>query len=139
MPATKPNQKDGSKGDGAATRIKKGQVNNPYGSQGKNYAYTQFKKLTRDQLQEMANLLLWGNMEALKKLQDDPTASALACTISSVILKIHEKGDVHSLDVLLNRMIGKVKEVIETNNADDKPIVQIILPSNGRERVEEAK
>ncbi len=133
-------QKNGRKGDGAATRIKKGQVNNPYGAQGKNYAYTQFKKLTRDQLQEMANLLLWGNMEALKALQHDPTASALASTISSVIVKIHEKGDVHSLDVLLNRMIGKVKETIELSpNEDGKPIVQITLPSNGREKIEDAK
>lgn len=131
---------DGSKGDGAKTRIKKGQVNNPYGSQGKNYAYTQFKKLSRDQLQEMANLLLWGNMDALIKLRDDPTASALAATIASVIVKIFEKGDVHSLDVLLNRMIGKVKETIElAPNADGGPIVQIVLPSNGREVIEAKK
>ncbi len=133
-------QKNGAKGDGKATRIKKGQVNNPYGSQGKNYAYTQFKKLTRDELQTMANMLLWGNMDNLKLVRDDPTASALAATIASVVVKIFERGDVHSLDVLLNRMIGKVKETIElAPNADSSPIVHIVLPSNGREVIEAPK
>ena len=134
--ARNPNLKDGSKGDGVETRIKKGEVRNPWGKQGKHYALTHFKQLTREQLQEVADVMLWGNITHLKSLEKDPSASALVAMLASVAVRIHEKGDMYAFDLLLNRILGKVSNKVEVSGATAGQVVQITLPSNGRERLD---
>ena len=111
---------------------KKGQSGNPLGGQLHDAEIRAIKKLTKEELKELGAIVLKNNLDELMKIQDDPNASVLKVLVASVCVKAIKKGDMYSLDVLLNRLIGKVKEEIE-HSGDVRPAtVNIMMPNNGR-------
>ncbi len=98
------------------------------------------KALTKSELMEIANLVVKGDTVALRKIIDDaknnvPGVGTLQAWVAGVAMKGISKGDMGALDVLLNRLIGKVKDEVNftgdvPNNA---PQVIVTIPSNGRE------
>src|SRR4051812_49404796 len=110
---------------------KKGQSGNPAGRAPDPPELKKLKNLTKAELVDVGNLVIKGDHEALKRLAKAPKATVLQRMLASVAVKIIEKGDMHSLDILLNRMVGRVKEEVAlTGNI---PQVVVNLPSNGRE------
>ncbi len=110
---------------------KKGQSGNPAGKKPDPPELKRLKNLTKAELVDVGNLIIKGDVGTLQRLAKDPQATVLQRMLAAVAAKIINKGDMQSLDVLLNRMVGKVKdEVALTSNL---PQVVVNLPSNGRE------
>lgn len=124
----------GGKGSGPKDKRhlwKKGQSGNPQGARLHDPVARAIKNLTKAELVEVGNLVIKNDIVELRKLVKSKDASVLKVWIANVCLRGIERGDVAALDVLLNRLIGRVKEDIAfTTNL---PQVTINLPSNGRE------
>ena len=94
------------------------------------------RQLTSEEFREIANLIVKGEIAELKEIAKDDTQSALRVMIAAVAVKIIQKGDMGSLDILLNRLVGKVKDQIEHTGGDGGPVVVLTMPANGSEAVE---
>lgn len=116
--------------------IRKGQVLNPRGGQVHDKDIKALRNLTKDELKEVGSLILKNNVEALKAIGKDPGASALKTMVASVVVRVIQKGDMYALDLLLDRLIGKVKEEIQHTGLH-APQVIVTLPKNGREANDE--
>lgn len=118
--------------------FQKGQSGNPGGRAKEDPQVTMVKNLTKSELAEMGSLLLKGNKTELEKIIKDPGSSMLKIAVASVISKAINKGDMHSLDILLNRLIGKVKDQHDFSGIPATPqsVTQVVIsiPSNGREK-----
>jgi hypothetical protein len=115
-------------------RFKKGQSGNPSGKPKEDPRLKMLKNLTKTELVEIGNLVVKGNLTELRAIAKDESCPVIKAMIASIAVKIISKGDVHALDILLNRLIGKVKDEVEHTGRLDMPIVQITMPSNGREK-----
>jgi hypothetical protein len=93
-------------------------------------------------VRDVGALVLQRDLAALRAVIKDKESSVLKVWVASCAVKAIEKGDAHTLDVLLNRFIGKVQESVRTQltGANGEPLnlaaapVQIVLtmPDNGR-------
>lgn len=118
-------------------RFKKGQV---LGHNDKYSPVRRVRTLTKKDVAEIGTLVLAKNFTRLKEIADDarynPDSkhSGLKAWIATVVMRGIAKGDAHALDVLLNRLIGKVTDEISlTQNMEAKPQVVLTLPLNSSE------
>lgn len=113
---------------------KKGQSGNPDGGKKHNPELKAIKNLTEKELIEVANMVIKGTMDELLETREDPESTVLQRMLASVAVRVMKKGDMHAMDILLNRMIGKVKDKIDVNNMNSTPArVIVTMPSNGKE------
>lgn len=89
------------------------------------------KKLTKEELQDIASVIIKGDIEQLKQITKDPKQTVLKVLVASVCIKAIQSGDMHALDILLNRLIGKVKEEVVWSGNPPAQVV-ISLPDNGK-------
>lgn len=104
--------------------------------------FQRLKQLTKKELVDCTNVLIKGDMEGLRRIAQDPKSPALLSTIASIMCKMHERGDMQSFDMLLNRLIGKVKDEVQHGGSiggTHGSTVIVTLPSNGREVRKEQK
>lgn len=95
-----------------------------------------FKVITKQELIRVGSVLLKSDIEGLKRLKYDPQAPAMLACVASILLTIHETGDMVAFDRFLDRMIGKVRAEIELQGAiggNNQGTVVVTMPSNGRE------
>lgn len=78
------------------------------------------RKLTNEEISEIATLLLDGGKEELKEAEQEGTN--LRRWFAKVIVTAIHRGDFHTLDAIFNRIIGKVKETVELTGKDGAPI-----------------
>ncbi len=118
-------------------RFKKGQSGNPEGGRKHNKDLKKIRHLTNEEFKEVASVILNRDcsLEDLKEMvvtQDK--VSPLTRWIASVVGNGIKKGDAAALNVLLDRICGKVKEHVHHTGS---PMVQqgtvVVLPSNGKE------
>ena len=119
------------------TRWQKGQSGNPKGYQGDPPELKAIKKLTKAELVDIGTLVVKGDVASLKAIAKNEKASVLRVMIAAVAVKVIQKGDMHALDVLLNRLIGKVKDEILHQGDINLPQVIVTLPDNGRKKPED--
>lgn len=119
----------------------KGVSGNPLGAGHPNYDRTSsvMKRLTAREVKELSYLILNGDMDELKKIATDKKERVVKVMLASIAVKIITKGDANALDILLNRLIGKVPNPIRLGNPDGSAIADVVkvnvtLPSNGREK-----
>ncbi len=108
----------------AQYKFKKGVSGNPAGARAHDPEMRMIKHLTKQELAEIGNLVIKNNMKALQAIAKDPNASVIKTMIASVAVKIVTKGDMQALDVLLNRLIGKVRDdvsIVQTTTVADTP------------------
>lgn len=117
-------------------QFKKGQSGNPLGGKIHDQDLKRIKHLTKQELSEVANLIIKNNVEELKSLAKAPNSSVIQVMLASVAIKIISKGDMHALDVLLNRLVGKVKDEVHHSGSVPAQVI-VTLPANGREAPEE--
>lgn len=117
------------------TRIKKGEVRNPKGAGAHNPELREIRNLTKKELVDLGNLVIKGDLPALKKIADAKKGvPVLTIWLAKICVKGIERGDVAALDILLNRLVGKVKdETLMTAEISAAPQIIVTLPSNGRE------
>lgn len=115
---------------------KKGQSGNPSGI-NEPKELRQVRMLTKKELAEVGNVIIHHNLDTLKNMPDDPTTSVLQAMVAAVAARVIQKGDMNALDLLLNRIVGKVREEVkhsgEIINPHPETRVVVMLPSNGRE------
>lgn len=111
--------------------FKPGQSGNPGGTSKVDRELMVIRKLSKEKFKELANILISGTREDLERMLASPGTTALTEMVIKVVLGIAERGDMTSLDRLLDRLIGKVKDEVELNVV--KPM--IIERRNGTEVV----
>lgn len=91
------------------------------------------KKLSIVELEEIANLIVKGNVEQLRAVAKDPKSTVIKTMLAAACVKIITKGDMHALDQLLNRLVGKVKDTVEHKGLPAN-VSQVVayIPENGR-------
>lgn len=104
--------------------IKPGQVLNPIGGRAHSPEKKALKKLTTEHLKEVADIILEGNLEKLKALVTDPNTSVLKVWIAKAAATAIQKGDINTLETILNRSIGKVKEKVDLSSDGFKVIIE---------------
>lgn len=119
----------------------KGVSGNPLGAAHPNYDRTSsvMKRLTAKEVKELSYLILNGDIEELQAIAKNKKERVVKVMLAAIAVKIISKGDANALDILLNRLIGKVANPIRLGNTDGSPIgevvrVNVTLPSNGREK-----
>ena len=92
-------------------RFEKGNKANPLGAGAHNPAVKMIKKLSNDQIAELGAIILEGNPDKLKEIINNPKSTVLQVAICSVLVKAINKGDMAAINALLDRIVGKVKDV----------------------------
>lgn len=122
-------------------QFKKGVVANPLGAGAKSKKDpigTAVKLLTKQELVQVANIILRKDLAAIKEYSKTPGVSVLQLMVASVAAKIIREGNMDALDKLLNRLIGKVKDEVEHSGSITNPAQVIVtMPGNGREAKED--
>lgn len=73
------------------------------------------KRLTKEQFRDLASLITGATYEELQLMLDRPGTTMMTTMIIKICLAIADKGDMHALQILLDRLIGKVKDEIDVN------------------------
>lgn len=111
-------------------QFKPGQSGNPQGARLHDPELRAVRNLTKKELADIGNLIIKGDHKALRKLAKSESATVLQRMLASVAVRIIDKGDMGALDILMNRLVGKVKDEVALTNL---PQVNVTLPANGRE------
>ena len=115
----------------ADTRFKVGQINNPHGRPPLSADEKRIRALSKRELNEIYNSLLNGKLTVkdLRDLVKKENSNPVRALVASVIVKAIDSGDAESLEKLLNRMIGKVKdEIHHSGEITNPPQIRIYLP-----------
>ena len=115
-------------------QIKKGEVRNPIGAGAHDPALRAVRFMTKDEMAEVGKLILDKDFQQLREMADSlkvndgkkKNISVLKAMVASVAMRIISKGDMHALDILLNRLVGKVKDEVQLNGENGKPFEMII-------------
>lgn len=117
---------------------KPGQSGNPEGGRRHNKELRALRKMTKEQVAEIGELILKGNIKKLQAIVDSAgkmgkkNKSVLITWFAAVAIKAIAKGDARSLDIVLSRIIGKVPESIYLNKDPDDDMAD--LPSEELQR-----
>ncbi len=103
-------------------RFVKGQTGNPLGAGAHNKDLRQLRRITQNEVSDLGSLVISGDLKALQAIKDDPTSSVLKVWFSAIAIKAINKGDASALGILLDRIVGKVKDKVEVMGEDGKPI-----------------
>lgn len=78
-----------------------------------------------DSIQSMLAMTL----EELKDIYQNPDSTVLEKTVAGAIKKSIEKGDLHSIEILLSRVFGKPKESVKIDSPvpENSPLRQLTL------------
>ena len=149
-----PRMKDGTQPKGTGRggvpppekgQFKPGTTPNPGGRPKDPPGYKEMKFLTKAELVRVGNMILQKTPNEILELNEEGTeANALQCMIASIVERIIRKGDMVGFNILMDRLIGKVKEEVRGDlnlNVTEGGEVRVAgvrkvfsLPSNGRER-----
>ena len=115
-------------------RWKKGESGNPKGRPKKPVLAMRVEGYKLAEINDTIQAMCSMTAEELKKIWENPQATILEKTIASALRKGIEKGNLDSVETLLNRVYGKPKEKVDiTTNGENitEPKIQIeILKTN---------
>ena len=94
-------------------QFKKGVVTNPLGRGAENPVTRQLRKLTGDQLAEMSTILLEADLDKLEMMFKDKKTPAIQKCVIAIVIQVIKKGDASNFIILLDRIIGRVKQEIK--------------------------
>ena len=117
---------------GPGRRWKKGESGNVKGQPVLPEEYKVLRRMTKAELADVGNEILKGGIEQINVLLKDKKTPVLKLMVATIAAKIIKQGDMHAFDILMNRLVGKVKDEMQISGNIIK--VNIDLPSNGFER-----
>lgn len=94
-------------------RWKKGESGNPKGRPKKPVLLMRKEGYKLAEINDTIQALLNMNLDELQEIWNNPDATLLERTIASAIRKSIEKGNLDSIETLLNRVYGKPKEALD--------------------------
>ncbi len=95
--------------------FKPGESGNPDGRPPMPPAVKALRKLTVEKLEEIADLILDGNRTQLTAIAASHTDSAIRVAYARAALNAMAKGELDTLELILARLVGKVKERMEAS------------------------
>lgn len=97
------------------------------------------KKLTKEELEDVATFIIKGDCEELEKVLNDKKTSVIKSMFASCVNKVIKTGDMDAMEKVLNRLIGKVKDQIDVTGNGVLPTTVILkIPDNGRATLNES-
>jgi len=113
----------------ALTPVKKGQVLNPYG-QPRKYVSTLIKDgYKKAEVNDTIQALISMNVDEIKEVLTNDRATILEKTVASALIKSISRGDLSSIESLINRVYGKPKDHVETSGTQ---VIEIIRTNASR-------
>lgn len=113
-------------------RWKKGESGNPAG-RPPDALNAAMKKLTKLELEEIASMIIKGTLADLELIMKSKQSTVLKAMIAGVAVRTIKSGDSSALNALLDRLVGKVKDVTHFSGVGPATTVNLNIPSNGRE------
>jgi hypothetical protein len=126
------------------TQFKKGESGNPAGKPPLDPKIKELKKLTAVELEEMINGLLSANEEELNNIDASASEPYIRRIMVRILQRTYETGSMQQLDMILNRLIGKVKEHIQHTIVQPKILVrrdgsEIVFAQKPAKKIDEEK
>lgn len=85
------------------------------------------RQINATELARILNALSTASIAELAEMSKDPTRSVLEMTIISIWKKAYEKGDQQRVNFILDRLVGKPKEMIEHTGEGFRVIIEDYL------------
>lgn len=115
-----------------AKKWKKGQSGNPKG-RVPSQAIRALKNLTIETYREVIELVLSGNIAALREMIENPNTPAIQVGVATSFMKAIKNGDYTIIERIAERIVGKIPDVINVHsvntnlNSEVKSIDQVKL------------
>ena len=126
------------KNGGKINQWSKGESGNPKGRPKKPVLQMKVEGYKLAEINDTIQMMVGMTAGELLKVWENPKATILERTIASALRKSIEKGNLDSVETLLNRVYGKPNEKLDITTDGEKinePRVQIeILKSNGEDK-----
>jgi len=88
---------------------------NPRGGGAVSAETKALRKITMEHIEEVADVILDGNLEKLATLAKDPNTSVLKVWLAKAAAEGIKKGDIGPLETILSRTLGRPKQAIDVN------------------------
>lgn len=98
--------------------FKPGNKANPLGAGAHNQDLKKVRRLTREMVAELGQLVLEGDLAALQAIKDDPKSTVLKVWFAAIAIKSMTRGDAHAFNIILDRIVGKTKDEITVSAPD---------------------
>ncbi len=95
--------------------FKPGKSGNP-GGRPANPIPNALKKLTLQQYRRIIKAIVKGNIDEVRRVVKDPKSCSLEVAIAACYLKAIERGDYDTVEKMLQRIVGKIPDVVEVNS-----------------------
>jgi len=105
---------------------KPGETGNPHGRPQYPEDIRPLARITKFHIESLLSKYLSVTVDKLKELEKDASLRAIDAMVVKVALKAIVQGDVLRMNFLLDRLIGKVKEVSEVHNIEYSEAYKII-------------
>ena len=119
-------------------RWKPGESGNPKGRPKKPVLTMKVEGYKLAEINDTIQMMVGMTAPELLKVWENPKATILERTIASALRKSIEKGNLDSVETLLNRVYGKPKEKVDITTDGEKinePRVQIEILRSGEDKV----
>lgn len=107
------------------TKFKKGHSGNPKGRPPLNPIQKALKNLTIDTYREVIELVLTGNVQALKDMVENPNTPAIQVGVATSFMKAIKSGDYAIIERIAERIVGKIPDVVNINSQSTSKVITI--------------
>lgn len=99
-------------------RFQKGQTGNPNGYSKRAREAGVVRRVGKETLNRIAETFFEGSIDGLRELSQAKDLTPVEKLFIAVLLKAVEKGDTGALNTILDRFIGKERDVVEVKNVN---------------------
>lgn len=104
-------------------RFKPGQSGNPRGMIPTSPEVKYVRKITSQALEEIGDLILSSDKDKLRSISEDETESVIRRIYAKAATNAMTKGDLVNLEMILNRVIGKVREKVDVSSSEGFKVI----------------
>jgi hypothetical protein len=118
------------KNGGKVMQWEKGESGNPKGRPKKLVPSMKIEGYKLTEINDTIQSIISMNLEELKEVWNNPNSTVLEKTVAGALRKSLEKGNLESVETLLNRVYGKPKEKLDVESKGTSTIKIEIVKNN---------
>ncbi len=103
-----------------------GVVTNPNGRPKIPPEVKTLRKLTTESLAEIGDLILQGDKPRLHEIANSLTEPAIRVAYAKATINAMVKGDLSTLELILNRVVGKVKDKVDLGSQEGGIVLKVV-------------